>query len=296
MSEIIVAGASDLVYGHAQSQADSDDHLIQLWLFDKAPNTQRNYGRQVAELRQSLPYGLRMARLGDLQAYLMGLIQRGLEIGSVAQATKAIKSLWSFGHQVGYFPANVGKVLKPPKPKDTLAERILTEQQVDRILRLELNLRRRLFIAVLYFGGLRVSELCVLRWRDCRSDGARGRLTIYGKGDKTRAVTVPAEVWSAVQRLSLIQQPDEYVFHGSKGVTRRLSPKTGWNWVKKAGERAGLPEVSPHWFRHSHATHSLDRGAPLATVRDTLGHSSVAVTDRYLHAVSGESSGDWLGV
>ena len=61
--------------------------------------------------------------------------------------------------------------------------------------------------------------------------------------------------------------------------------------VRHAAERAGLDrKVSPHWLRHSHATHALERGAPIHLVQATLGHASVATTGRYLHARRTDSS------
>jgi site-specific recombinase XerD len=67
--------------------------------------------------------------------------------------------------------------------------------------------------------------------------------------------------------------------------------------VKAAAERAGLSaEVSAHWLRHAHASHSLDRGAPIHLVQATLGHASVATTGRSLHARPTDSSARYLGV
>lgn len=67
--------------------------------------------------------------------------------------------------------------------------------------------------------------------------------------------------------------------------------------VKAAAVRAGIQgNVSAHWLRHSHASHALDRGANIALVRDTLGHSSLAVTSRYTHAKPNESSALHLAV
>ncbi len=53
--------------------------------------------------------------------------------------------------------------------------------------------------------------------------------------------------------------------------------------------------VSPHWLRHAHASHALDRGASIHLVQQTLGHASVATTSRYLHTHPGDSSGRYLG-
>ena len=53
-------------------------------------------------------------------------------------------------------------------------------------------------------------------------------------------------------------------------------------------------KVSPHWLRHAHASHAMDRGAPVHLVKETLGHASVATTGRYLHARPTDSSSVYL--
>ena len=68
-----------------------------------------------------------------------------------------------------------------------------------------------------------------------------------------------------------------------------------WRIVGKAAVRAGITKaVSCHWLRHAHASHSLDRGAPISLVQATLGHSSVATTGKYLHARPSDSSSKYL--
>ena len=76
-----------------------------------------------------------------------------------------------------------------------------------------------------------------------------------------------------------------------------LNPASAWRIVKKAAAQAGIDgNVSPHWLRHAHASHALERGAPVALVRDTLGHSSVSTTNGYLHARPNDSSARYLAV
>ena len=59
--------------------------------------------------------------------------------------------------------------------------------------------------------------------------------------------------------------------------------------------RAGIERgISPHWFRHAHASHALDGGAPVQSVKETLGHASLATTSIYVHARNGGDSGLWL--
>jgi integrase/recombinase XerD len=67
--------------------------------------------------------------------------------------------------------------------------------------------------------------------------------------------------------------------------------------VKRAAIAAGLKNalnVSPHWLRHSHATHALDAGVPLHLVQATLGHESLDTTSKYLHISPDKSSGEIL--
>jgi hypothetical protein len=65
--------------------------------------------------------------------------------------------------------------------------------------------------------------------------------------------------------------------------------------VRAAAARAGIAlPVSPHWFRHAHASHALDRGAPIHLVQATLGHTSITTTGRYLHARPQDSSSRFL--
>src|SRR5438128_7504431 len=67
--------------------------------------------------------------------------------------------------------------------------------------------------------------------------------------------------------------------------------------VRAAAQRAGIQApVSPHWLRHAHASHALERGCPIHLVQATLGHASVATTGRYLHARPTDSSARYLSV
>src|ERR1700680_491265 len=67
--------------------------------------------------------------------------------------------------------------------------------------------------------------------------------------------------------------------------------------VQQAARRAGIRrKVSPHWFRHAHASHAMDRGAGIHLVQATLGHASITTTGKYLHARPKDSSARFLGL
>jgi integrase/recombinase XerD len=80
------------------------------------------------------------------------------------------------------------------------------------------------------------------------------------------------------------------VFCGRSG--QRLGERAVFGMLKRTAKRAGLPAaVSPHWLRHAHGSHALDRGATLPEVQETLGHDNIATTSGYLHARPDSSSG-----
>jgi integrase/recombinase XerD len=152
-------------------------------------------------------------------------------------------------------------------------------------------------LRLLYAAGLRVSELCALKRRDLTSRGETGQVTVYGKGRKTRVVLLSPATWrEIVTLLGADPAPESPVFASQKGGGH-LHPSQVLRIVKKAARRAGISAtISPHWFRHAHASHALERGCPISLVQATLGHSSVATTGRYLHARPGDSSARYLSV
>ena len=118
---------------------------------------------------------------------------------------------------------------------------------------------------------------------------------VFGKGGKTRVVLVKRDTWQELQALRRTAGPNDPVFRSRKGA--HLTSSQLWRIIKAAAARAGLPpEVSTHWLRHAHASHALDRGAPISLVQNTLGHASVATTGRYLHARPEDSSARYLPV
>ena len=90
-------------------------------------------------------------------------------------------------------------------------------------------------------------------------------------------------------------RPDDPVFRSRHG--RPLSTTQAWRIVKAAAQRAGVEKadlISPLWLRHAHASHALDRGAPISLVREGLGHASLVTTSRYTHARPGDGSSRYL--
>ena len=274
-------------------QAHNDRHLIELWLHGRSEHTRRAYRSDIDRFQKFLPKPWAEVTLADLQAFANSL--ESLEPTSRYRCLSSLKSLLAFSHRLGYLRFDVGRVLKLPSVKQTLAERILSEADLHRMLTLEPDERNRVLLFLLYASGVRRGELAGLVWKNLQqAAGDGGQITVFGKGGKTRSIQLPLSVWKQLQSLRGTAAPDDPVFPSRK-KGEPLTESGIWRVVKQAGQRAGIENsVSPHWLRHAHASHALDRGAPIHLVQATLGHASINTTGRYLHARPKESSGKFL--
>src|SRR5258706_8529436 len=141
--------------GASMLPPDTDDQqLIDLWLHDKSENTRIAYTQDVNQFLDFLNgKSLRLINLMDLQNYA-----DALEGKTTTRARKlaSIKGLLTFGYDLGYCQMNAGKAIKLPKHKNELAQRILSEAQVIRMISLEENKRNHTLLRLLYHCGLRV--------------------------------------------------------------------------------------------------------------------------------------------
>jgi integrase/recombinase XerD len=269
----------------------ADGRLIAQWLHGRPETTLRAYARDVRQFFEHIgTKPLREVSVDDLQSYAESLDRFAPR--SQARAITAVRSLLRYAGR-----SDVADKARTPAVKHDLAERILPEEAVHAMIAAEPDDRNKTMLRLLYASGLRVAELVGLTWRDVVPRGDEGgQLTIWGKGRKTRWVRVYGGVWDALLQLRPEDAaPTDPVFASRKGGA--LHPSQVHRIVQAAARRVGIEgNVSPHWLRHAHASHSLDRGAPVSLVQQTLGHSSLTTTSRYLHARPGESSGRYLAV
>jgi integrase-like protein len=115
-------------------------------------------------------------------------------------------------------------------------------------------------------------------------------VSILGKGGKVRQVLLPDIVSRSLLSLRGDAGANDPVFGSRKGG--HLTERAVNGMVKRTARKAGINEaVSPHWLRHAHGSHAIDRGASLPEVQSTLGHGNIATTSGYLHARPNTSSG-----
>ncbi|MEW5860675.1 MAG: tyrosine-type recombinase/integrase [Cyanobacteriota bacterium] len=281
--------------GLSVADCNSDKELINLWLHDKTPNTVDAYRRDVEEFRWFIEdKPLARVVLNDLYFYSDALIQQGRAPATVNRKLSAVKSLLSYGVMIGYLPLNAGAALKLPKLDDSLADRILSESQVLRLIDAANPGRDRTLLRFLYESGCRVSELVNLTWKNLQRRDDAGQVRIVGKGNNTRVVLLTPQLWADLKALRGKAPQNDPVFK-SLHSGQKLRRSDVNDLVTRVAKKAGIEgNVSPHWFRHAHASHSLERGAPIHLVQATLGHRNLQTTGRYLHARPTDSSARYL--
>ena len=148
-----------------------------------------------------------------------------------------------------------------------------------------LEMRDRAMLEILYSCGLRVSEIINLRMQNIDFD--EELLRFIGKGDRERIVPIGEKGLSFLEKYLRTSRykikkeyRSDYVFLNRSG--RRMTRQGFWKILKKYARRTDLNKnLYPHIFRHSFATHMLQRGADLRTIQELLGHSSISTTEIY---------------
>jgi integrase/recombinase XerD len=261
-----------------------------------AAHTVESYSRDLAELgRFGESRGAELDALTrqDLEAFVRGLMSRGLSPRSVARAVACTRGFYRYLVLERRLAASPADDLPAPRAWPALPKS-LTIEEVDRLIAQPdtgkpRGLRDRALIEVLYATGLRVSELVALRPPDLNLDA--GYLTCTGKGGKQRIVPIGDEAVAWVRRylqdarprLARKGSPARLFLNARGGALSRVG---FWKVLKACAGSAGLRrDISPHVLRHSFATHLLDRGADLRAIQMMLGHADLSTTQIYTHVL-----------
>jgi len=133
----------------------------------------------------------------------------------------------------------------------------------------------------MYACGLRIGEAVALPISAI--DSTQMLLRIVGKGNKERAVPLPASLLEEMRKFWRIHRHPQWLFPSRTG-RRPLARKTAGQAFVRARERARLDlRFTPHVLRHSYATRLIENGTPLSVVQSVLGHGSIRSTQRYTH-------------
>lgn len=282
--------------------AHPDTMTVGTWLLQVSVRTQKYYRRIVGELFLFLndrPLGL--MKTEELVLFL--------NIKCNSDSTKnvyrdVLGSIFSYAVNTGHLNKNPAAAISRVKVEDRLYSKVLTRDQIEQMIYKEPSLRNKLILELIYMTGIRVDELTKLRvnsFRECKSiDDFKVTVLVEGKGKKFRTVNVPVETFNKLKKYWEEENifPEESCFISrktSEGLTKSLSTVQVWRIVKAAAKKANLScTPSPHWIRHTSATHSVEYGAPIHVVKASLGHSSISTTGKYLDIRPEKSVGDFL--
>lgn len=263
-------------------------------------NTVRNYGHAVrcfggwleSRLKRTVDWS--QVRRPQVRSYLMEAQER-FERKTLHNHFSGLRSFYRFLVLNDHVAQNPLTGLILPRLHRKLPK-FLTENQMTVLLEAPgrrhqrgeidrfVGIRDRLAMELIYGGGLRVSEVCSMRWSDI--DWRLGSVRVVGKGRKERICPLgPVAMRCLEAYRTVLQTPtDPRSFVLQTGSGRPWYPRAVQAMMKRNLREAGLPaDITPHKLRHSYATHLLNNGAELRLVQELLGHASLSTTQVYTH-------------
>jgi len=207
-----------------------------------------------------------------------------------ARLISGVRAFYRYLLLEGEVEENPATLIESPKLGFKLPQ-VLTLDEIDRIIAaIDLSKpeghRNRSIIETLYSCGLRVSELINLKLTDIHRK--EGFLLVTGKGNKQRLVPFGSVALKEIdnylgKRKLLPSVRDENILYLNRRGSK-LSRVMVYTIIQDLADKAGIKKkISPHTFRHSFATHLVERGADLRAVQEMLGHESITTTEIYTH-------------
>lgn len=226
----------------------------------------------------------------DVRAFLGGFIQYGLKKKSVARKLASLRAFYKYLNRANLVHQDPTMTLVYPRTEKKLP-RFLSEKEINDALEKigshsPAGVRDRAILELFYGTGIRLSELAGLNLADVDFSGMTVR--VFGKGKKERIAPMGKSAIAALKRYlsrrsDFHPTPREEAFFlnpTGKRISIRGVQNLVYKWLKSVSEKEKL---SPHLLRHTFATHLLERGADLESVKELLGHASLSTTQIYTH-------------
>ena len=158
---------------------------------------------------------------------------------------------------------------------------VLNGEEVKALIKACDLLKHKLLISICYGCGLRCAEVRNLRLGDV--DTVRAMIHVrQGKGKKDRMLPMGTMLARGISKYIDSEKPQQYLFEGHEG---NIYSQRGAQWaISQALKKSGISkEVSLHTLRHTYATHLLEQGLNILTIKELLGHAHIDTTMIYLH-------------
>lgn len=248
-----------------------------------SPRTRASYLHALIELTRYYRRSPDQLSNAEIQAFLAQIITaRRLAWSTVNVYFSAFRC---FYEQVLHWDRTAFHI--PPRGRSQHRPLVLSRSEVQRILQATPNLKHRALLAMVYGSGLRVSEVCRLRPHHIESAPDRMLVRVeQGKGHKDRYTVLSRQALVMLRDYWREFRPGPWLFFG-RDKLQPLCPGTAQQIYHQAGQRAGLAAAHGiHSLRHAFATHLMENGVPLFTIKRWLGHRALATTAGYCHVTS----------
>lgn len=226
---------------------------------------------------------MKQVALTDLRAYTGSLLEQGLSPATVYQRLSALSSYCNYLVKKEKIRDNPLKLLVRPKKGSRIPE-FYPEARINNLIdsRVSFPTPVSMMIHLLYATGIRRAELAGIRMEDL--DFYRSLLRVRGKGNKERDVPMSQGLVRDLQQFIADRNVDSpWLFCRKNGEPMALTTISKMVHRELSGEPGFTGKKSPHVLRHSLATHLLNRGADLNSIKELLGHDSLAATQVYTH-------------
>ena len=222
-----------------------------------------------------------------MRGYLVALVELGLENTSINRKLSSVKTFFRFLRQQGVLKVNPAQKIKSLKqkkvlpqfvPETQLWEKSIFDSAEDKFARV----RDQLILELFYQTGIRLSELINLEEKNI----SETQIKVLGKRNKERIIPIAVPLAKLIHAYRLVKIEfglnGDFLMISKKG--KKLSPKFVYNKVNSyLGKATNLSKKSPHVLRHTFATHMLNNGASLETIKKLLGHTDLSATQIYTH-------------
>lgn len=225
-----------------------------------------------------------------LRSWMVVLLESGMDARSINRKISTCKSYYTYLLRNGEIKSLPTSKLSSPKAKKALPKFVKENEMIH--LFDEINFsedkfgtRDYLIIEVLYSCGMRLSELIGIQTKDI--DISNSSIKVLGKRNKQRIIPIHEKLLFQIKKWIefKLEEPNfnqEYLLVTDKG--EKLYPKFVYRKVNYyLGRVTSLQKKSPHVLRHTFATHMLNNGAELNTIKEILGHANLSATQIYTH-------------
>lgn len=255
-----------------------------------SPHTVTHYRRDLERAAPHLPQPWSAVTGHDIRALVARLHREGLGGRSLQRLLSTLRGFYGFLIREGLARDNPALDIRAPKSGRRLPK-ALDADQVRHLLDNPdgdgpLIRRDQAMLELLYACGLRLAELIGLDLDDL--DLREGRVTVTGKGNKTRRLPVGAPArtalaaWLEARPAFSADPAQQALFLSRRG--RRISPSSVQQRLRRGALARGLEDhLHPHKLRHSFATHLLESSGDLRAVQELLGHANLSTTQIYTH-------------